>query len=193
MTESSTPAIEPAPQSRSTELPIVVIGEEGGRIKPAVRLLPGRINVSFILYPIYALILGAGALAVNFALHSGEWSPSVIATAYGLLFAWHWVYGVTYRYRRWFLKSFCVLISLFMGLSLSYLMWERAQPQLIPLDGRLVERGEVAVLEIVGLATILSALLLLAHVLILGRGYREKQVHGKKKSVAGKAKPGDDD
>ncbi|MFU8802473.1 MAG: hypothetical protein ACNA8W_01570 [Bradymonadaceae bacterium] len=183
MTQPSKPYVDPSPAGRSTELPVVVIGEEGGRVKPAVRLLPGRVDVSHVLYPTYLLIIGAGSLAVNFAVNTGEWSAPVVALGWGLLFAWHWVYGVTYRYRRWLLKSFTLLVSLFMGLGLSFLAWERAQPQEIPVAGSLVMRGQVTLLEFVWLATAMSSLLLILHVLVLGRGYREKRLRVKERKA----------
>jgi hypothetical protein len=175
VTDASTPIIDPPPPGQATELPVVVLGGESGRVKPMVRLLPGRVYISVVLYPIYVLIVVAAIVAVNFALQTAEWSPSVVALAYGLFFCWNWVYGVAYRYRRWLLKFMALTASLFMGLSLTYLVWERAQAQLVPIDGRLVMRAAEASLDVVWFATLLSTILLLLHVLILGRGYREKR------------------
>ncbi len=166
------------------ELPVVVLGETGAGEKPAERLLPGRVEASWLLYPCYLLVILSGSLAVNFAIDTLEWSPVVVLVAWVLLFTWNWVYGVAYRYRRRYMKYLAVVMSLVLGLGLAAMCWERAQPQLVAvagsLAGELIERGEVRRLILASWLMVLGTVLLMVHVVFLGRGYRVKRVRARK-------------
>lgn len=173
-----------APASRSMELPVVVLGSSDAGERPAERLLPGRIEASWVLYPCYLLVIVSGSLVVNFAIDTFEWSPMVVLLAWVLLFTWNWVYGVAYRYRRRIMKYFSVTMSIVMGLGLAALCWERGQPQLVAtaadVSAELIERAEVRRLLVACWLMVLSTAALLAHVLFLGRGYRVKRAVSKK-------------
>ncbi len=170
--------------SRSMELPVVVLGDSNAGESPAERLLPGRVEASWVLYPCYLLVIVSGSLAVNFAIDTFEWSPLVVFLAWILLFTWNWVYGVAYRYRRRVMKYMAVMMSVVMGLGLAALCWERGQPQLVAtaadLSAELIERAEVRRLLVACWLMVLSTAGLLAHVVFLGRGYRVKRAISKK-------------
>lgn len=161
----------------------MVLGETGAGEKPAERLLPGRVEASWLLYPCYLLVILSGSLVVNFAIDTFEWSPVVVLVAWILLFTWNWVYGVAYRYRRRFMKYLSVMMSVVLGLGLAAMCWERAQPQLVAvvgdLAGALIERGEVRRLILASWLMVLGTMLLLVHVVFLGRGYRVKGGRGR--------------
>ena len=172
------------------ELPVVVLGSSDAGERPAERLLPGRVEASWILYPCYLLVILSGSLVVNFAIDTQEWSPVVVSLAWVLLFTWNWVYGVAYRYRRRFMKYMSITMSIVMGFGLAALCWERGQPQLVAtlveVGAVLVERGEVRRLVLASWLIAVSTIGLLVHVVFLGRGYRVKRVVSEKKCVVEK-------
>lgn len=163
----------------STELPAVVFGDDETLISselPRVRVLPGRLHEAWILYPIYALVLGAGVIAVEFALRTHEWSAIVVGLAWFLLYVWNWFYGIAYRYRRRVLKYTSVIVILGLTAALAYFSIERGQPQLAMTDlSELRDRPEAASLYGAAVAAVVAAGLLITHLLFLGRGYRQKK------------------
>ena len=178
--ETPPPALETDAASISTELPVVVFSDDDATLisseVPRVRLLQGRIHEGWVLYPIYALVLTAGATASSFALASHEWSAAVVALAWFLLYVWNWFYSVAYRYRRPVLKYSSVCVILTLTAALAYFSIERAQPQLAMVNVTgLSPREAVPSLYWAGIATAAAAVLLIAHLAFLGRGYRKKR------------------
>ncbi|RAL24930.1 hypothetical protein DL240_01600 [Lujinxingia litoralis] len=166
---------ESAPETRTTEAPRVVLGERGEAARPEVRLLPGRIKASRLLYPAYLLVWVGAGLASLFAWARAEWHPLMVFVGWGALFCWYWVYGVAYRYRRSLMKVMAVGMSVLMGLVLIWVSLTRAAPMRVPQGGELVERGALVLPGAAGVATALSLAVVLAHLLYFGRGYREKR------------------
>lgn len=164
----------PSP-ARSTEAAPVVLGERSGAVAPAVRLLPGRVEASRVLYPGYLLVWVGAALASLFAWRRAEWHPLMVFVGWGVLFCWYWVYGVAYRYRRRLMKVLAVGMSALVGVVLIWVSATRAAPMRVPVDGVLVERGALLLPGLAAVATTLSLALLIAHLLYFGRGYREKR------------------
>ncbi len=161
------------------ELPEVVLGGEEAREKPQTRLLPGRVEVNWTLYPCYLLVLVSGSLVVNYSIDTGEWALGMVVAAWVLLFIWNWVYGVAYRYRRALIKYFSFLMAVVMGLGLAALSWEKGQPQLVAIAGELVARGEVTRLVWACWMMVVNPALLVFHMVFLGRGYRVKRLRVK--------------
>jgi len=181
--ETPPPGIEsqPSDASVSTELPLVVLGEdvEASQEAPRVRLLQGRIHEAWVMYPVYGLVLGAGLLAVRFAATTAEWSAIVVGLAWFLLFVWNWFYGVAYRYRRPLLKYSSVLVVLALTAALAYFSMERAAAQRAMISmNEIAERPEAPTLYWAAVATMVAAALLVLHLVFLGRGYRRKQAAG---------------
>lgn len=163
----------------STELPVVVLGDDSEATSeaPRVRLLQGRINERWILYPIYVLHLVAGGLAALFAAGSAEWSPIPVGLAWILLYVWNWFYGVAYRYRRPVLKYTSLFVIFGFTAALAFFVFERARAQTAMLDMHEIgERAAAPLLYWAGVATLVAAGLLLAHFVFLGRGYRRKRL-----------------
>lgn len=172
----SQPQDEASTARHTVELPKVVLGgDEEQHHAPQRRVLPGLIDRRWLSYPAYIAAFGAGGIAVDFAIEAGEWAAGPVAIAWMMLFFWEWIYGVAYRYRRTILKYFAFLLVTALTVGLSAFCWERAEPQLVAASGQLVERGHVASLEWAAVITVLSGLLIAAHLIILGRGYREKR------------------
>ncbi len=171
---------QPDPAGVSTELPVVVFGDDDATLASSeflrVRLLPGRLHEAWILYPIYGLNLVSGLLAMSFAIGTHEWSAPVVGLAWLLLGVWNWFYGVAYRYRRPLLKYSSVIVILGLTTALVSFSIERAQPQLAMVRAtQLSERAASAELYWAAVATVVAAGLLVAHLVFLGRGYRQKR------------------
>lgn len=168
------------PAAISTELPVVVFADDADALAsaeiPRVRLLPGRLHERWVLYPVYALDLVAGVLAVHFAVGAPEWSAAVVGLAWFLLYVWHWFYAIAYRYRRRLLKYTSVAMIFALTAALAYFSIERARPQLAMVGADAVaERAAAPGLYWAAVLTMLTAALLLAHLVFLGRGYRHKR------------------
>lgn len=157
----------------TVELPRVVLGsDEGAHRAPRERVLPGRIDIRWLSYSAYiACILGAG-LSVNFALDSREWAIVPISIGWAMLYVWEWIYGVAYQYRRPILKYSALFMVLALAAVLASVCLDRAPAQDVIAGGELIARARVVGLEGAAALTILSALLILAHGAVLGRGYR---------------------
>jgi hypothetical protein len=173
MSDDDKPQQEPPSLRGTVELPRVVLGsDEAARRAPRERVLPGRVDLRWLSYPAYvACILGAG-ITVNFAIDSREWAAGPVALAWTMLLFWEWIYGVAYHYRRRVLKYGALLLIAGLTFALAALCMERAQAQWVVAGGELVERGRVAGLEGAALLTSLSGVLVAAHAVVLGRGYR---------------------
>ncbi len=168
----------PSPEETSLELPAVIIGErrdEAGE-KPLVRVLRGRVYQSVVLYPAYVMALLAGVLATHFSVNTGEFHPVMVLVGWGLLYCWYWVYGVAYRYRRWMMKYFSLLMSVLTAASLTLVAALRGTSMMVPQNGELALRGTQPILFVVAALTTLSMAAVIAHAVYLGRGYREKSL-----------------
>ncbi len=175
--DESVPELPP-PAERSMELPAVIIGERGDEEqRPRVRLLPGRVPKSVVLFPAYAAVGLAGLLATHFSLEYGEWHPAMTLLGWGLLCCWYWVYGVGHSYRRWLMKYFSLLMSTITAGGLIAFSAMRSRSMLVPGDEGMVLRSTVPTLFIVNALTISSLIAVFVHVFYLGRGYRQKQLH----------------
>ncbi len=127
------------------------------------------------MYPIYALDLAAGGLAVHFARGTEEWSALPVGLAFVLLYVWNWFYGVAYRYRRRLLKYTSVFVVLGMTTALAYFCFERAKSQLAMVEATAVSvRAGAPSLYWAAILSIVASVVLVAHVTVLGRGYRRK-------------------
>lgn len=162
-----------APVRATVELPRVVLGSsEPGRQAPRERVLPGRVDPRWLIYPAYiACFLGAG-LSVNFAIDSHEWAVGPVLVGWTMLYIWQWIYGVAYQYRRPILKYSSGLMILGLAALLAAVCLDRAPAQSVIASGQLVERARVVRLEGAAALTILSGLFIFAHLTVLGRGYR---------------------
>lgn len=174
--EEKPPELAP-PSERSLELPAVIIGERGSEEeRPTARVLPGRMPESVVLYPAYTLVGAAALLTTHYSLNTGEWNPLMTFFGWGLLFCWYWVYGVAYRYRRWMMKFFALIMCVVTAGSLSVVAAVRSTSMAVPVDGVLVVRQAQPILFLAAGLTTLSLTLIITHVVYLGRGYRQKQL-----------------
>lgn len=174
------PALDEENAATSTELPVVVFADDEVARRsaevPRVRLLPGRIHPSLLLYPIYVLVLGAGLIAARFAVTTAEWSAVVVLLAWFVLYLWTWFYSIAYRYRRRLLKYTSVLAIVGLTASLTYFSIERAAPQQAMLAAESYgARDAASSLYFVAFANVLTLGILLSHLVFFGRGYREKK------------------
>lgn len=171
-----TPQLAPLAE-RTLELPAVIIGDRGEDQAPLeVRLLPGRVHESLVLYPVYTLVGTSALISAHFALKTGEWNVVMTLMGWGLLYCWYWVYGVAYRYRRWIMKYFSLMMSLITAGSLAFVSALRGAANHVPAQEGLILRGVEPAMIIAATLTTLSAAAILAHVFFLGRGYREKSL-----------------
>lgn len=161
---------------RSKELPTVILGDHGEQKRPRVRLLPGKVAEHLVLRPAYAVAAAAGAVATYFAVDTGEWHPAMVIGGWALLICWYWVYGIGYRYRRWLMKYFSVLMSTITAATLAVVTSVRAAAMAVPQGGELVPRGPQPLLYASAALTLISFGAVFAHVVYLGRGYRQKSV-----------------
>ena len=169
----------PPVQEQSLELPAVIIGDRGDdddRLE--VRLLPGRIPKSLVLYPVYAAVGLAALLATHFSLRTGEWHPLMPLLGWGLLYCWYWVYGVAYRYRRWMMKFFALFMATVTAASLALVASVRSASMAVPTGEGLQLRPDQPILVAVTVLTLASLAAIYLHVIYLGRGYRQKRLHG---------------
>lgn len=157
------------------ELPAVIMGETGDD-EPQVRLLPGRVPKSAVLYPAYAAVGFAAVSAGYFSLETGEWHPVMVLLGWGLLFCWYWVYGIAYHYRRRVMKYFAVAMSMLTAGSLVMISAVRGAAMAVPVEGELMVRDAQPLLFLTAALTTLSVAALLTHIAYLGRGYRQKPV-----------------
>lgn len=165
----------PPRAEQSLELPAVIIGDHGKKqTQPRVRILPGRVPESVVLYPAYACVCVASLLASHFAISTGEWNPVMALTGWGLLFSWYWVYGVAYRYRRRLMKYFSLMMATVTAATLVWVSALRSSTIHVPGDAGLVLRDGQPLLVLTAILSALSLAAILAHVVFLGRGYREK-------------------
>jgi len=157
----------------SIEIPVVLLGE-AGQSSTGPRLLQGRVSESVILYPCYALVSLSGLIALNFALESPEWASLPVAIGWFALFNWYWFYGVAYRYRRRVLKYTSVFTLIGFTVALAMISIDRGRAQ-IAYDGEHIQhRDPVTGLYWAAVFVIVALVLLLVHVVFLGRGYRRK-------------------
>lgn len=169
---------------RSLELPAVIIGDRGSEEeRPQVRVLPGRVPKSVVLYPAYTLVGASALLTTHFSLNSGEWSPLMTFFGWGLLFCWYWVYGVAYRYRRRLMKYFSLIMSGITAGSLIMITAVRGTSMAVPTEGELALRGAQPILFLASLLLTLSLAAIITHTVYLGRGYRQKELDSQNESA----------
>ncbi|MEZ4461916.1 MAG: hypothetical protein R3E66_19775 [bacterium] len=161
----------------SAEFPVVVLKDDNATdaVTPPKRMLQGRIAERWVLYPIYTLVFASAGLVFQFTVTNDEWATTPALTAWASLFVWYWFYGVAYRYRRRFFKYVSVSVLVVLTWCLSLICFDRAKPQIVALAGKLVVRPDVPQLYWAGVLTIIAVALLGLHVLVLGRGYRQKK------------------
>lgn len=128
-----------------------------------------QIDERWFLYPAYVLTLTAGALAVRFAAQTPEWSAGPAVLAWSLLFIWHWLYGVGFRYRRPALKYFSLAAAAVFGGLLTAFSLDRALPQLAATEGGVAMRGVAVELLWCAGATGVAVALLVAHAFLFSR------------------------
>lgn len=170
------PELQSNDAGMSAELPVVVLGEKGKDVHtaPAERLLQGRVPETRVLYPCYVLVAISGLITISFAVDSPEWASIPVALAWFFLFVWYWFYGVAYRYRRRLLKYTSVSVILLVSGALSALSVDRGLAQ-VAFDGNhIAHRGPIPMLYWATVLIIVAAILLIVHVVFLGRGYRRK-------------------
>lgn len=162
------------PMRGTVELPAVVLSEERQRMAPRRRLLPGLVDRKWLLYPSYLLTVLAGGIAVHVALDTAEWHPIPVAIGWSMLFVWEWVYSAAYGYRRSLLKYFSATMVCLMAALLAFVTFDKAAAQTVVTSTGLFDRGALSWLRWSGIMTISAGLPVLAHLVLLGRGYREK-------------------
>lgn len=175
MTDTN-PELQSNDAGMSAELPVVVLGEKGKDVHtaPAERLLQGRVPETRVLYPCYVLVAISGLITISFAVDSPEWASIPVALAWFFLFVWYWFYGVAYRYRRRLLKYTSVSVILLVSTALSALSIDRGLAQVAFNGNHIAHRGPVPMLYWATVLVIVAAILLIVHVVFLGRGYRRK-------------------
>lgn len=180
VTDQQTPQDDQPSIRGSVELPRVVLGsQEFARDTPKERVLPGRVNIRWALYPAYSCCFLAGALALNFALQAGEWAAAPVALAWGALYFWVWIYAVSYSYRRPILKySSLAVLTLFAAL-LAWACLDRGAAGSVIAHGQLIERGSIPSLKVAALLTLSCGALAAIHAFVLGRGYRRVKSRAK--------------
>jgi len=128
-----------------------------------------QIDERWFLYPAYVLTLTAGALAVRFSAQTPEWSAAPTVLAWSLLFIWHWLYGVGFRYRRPALKYFSLAAATVFGGLLTAFAVDRAVPQLAATGGGVTRRGFAVELLWCAGATGTAVALVVAHAFLFSR------------------------
>lgn len=128
-----------------------------------------QIDERWFLYPAYVLTLTAGALAVRFAAQTPEWSAGPAVLAWSLLFIWHWLYGVGFRYRRPALKYVSLAVAAVFGGLLTAFSLDRAVPQLAATEGGVAMRGVAVELLWCAGATGIGVALVVAHAFLFSR------------------------
>ncbi len=141
---------------------------------PRERVLPGRMALRAILWPVYLLIIGAGALSAWLVSHHVGWPVSVVLLGHAVILMWCWMYGVAWSYRRTLFKLQCFTMATLMLTGAALALWEWSQPQQIIDRGQLVYRDALPLAWLAAGALTLALALLCAHLLYLGRGYRRK-------------------
>ena len=172
---------------KTTRMSAVVLGApkavaEGASAAPAEppaappreRVLPGRLALRAILWPVYLLISGAGALSAWLVSHHVGWPVSVVLLGHAVILMWCWMYGVAWSYRRTLFKLQCFTMAALMLLGAALALWEWSQPQQIVDRGQLIYRDTLPLAWLAAGALGLALALLSAHLLYLGRGYRRK-------------------
>ena len=160
------------------------------RSAPARRLLQGRIDSRYCLYPCYLLLFAAEICALTFTVHGNHWVPGPVALAWSCLIAWYWLYGVAYRYRRRFFRLICCTSIWTTTAGLCILSADRAQAQVAMSNQHAADQSAASGLIWAWVLTLIPSLVLVSHVLFFGRGYREKTGHFE--SNTSMAQEGDD-
>ena len=175
--ESDGPEDQEEQELRGTvELPAVVLSEERERERPERRLLPGLVDLRWLSYPAYVIGFFSAGLAFDFALDYQEWAPIPVALAWAMLYLWEWIYSAAYNYRRNLLKYFSGTMVTITSAFLVMACLDKAAAQTVVKTGQLAERAAVSGLRYAAILTAISGGLILIHLIILGRGYREKDL-----------------
>ncbi len=167
----------------SQELPRVVLGQKDSHAPPIKeRVLPGRISLTpfgwAMTIPIGLSLLCTCLFAFQ---HRTEWSVWMVFLAWFIIWLWKWLYMEAWTYQRSIIKYLSAFTYLAMSLGLAFLLYDRAQPQEIWIKDALETRALQPSLLIASGLLILSDVVLIAHLVWFGRGWR------KKKSRRGKA------
>jgi drug/metabolite transporter (DMT)-like permease len=159
----------------SVELPVVVLGgktQRTGAVRKR-RLIPGRVPIHWVSWPMQGVSGLAGALALRGVAEHGEWEAEVVIIAWVMVAAWTWMYAMAWEYRRWLLRWTSILACLLMDAVLALACLDRAVAQEVAPAGRLILREAVPEWHVAGVLMILAAALLLSHIVWFGRGWRE--------------------
>ena len=171
------PLAAPARAPITTQLPVVTLGKPAAQASPGPqprRVVMGRVPAAVIAWPIYGVMSGAGLLAA-LAATPREWSLGALLVTWLTMTLWVWMYFVAWTYRRRWLKRAALWMALGMQGGMAAICLDRAQPQWIH-NPQLVERAALPMMRWAGIMLLVGALLLLAHGLYLGRGYRAKRL-----------------
>jgi hypothetical protein len=153
---------------------VLAVPDSLTRTTPARRLLQGRIDSRFCLYPCYLLLFAAGICAVTFTAHSNHWVAAPVALAWCCLIMWYWLYNIAYRYRRRFFRLICSTSIWTTSAGLCILASDRARAQIESSSQQGLQEAAATGLVWAWILTLIAALILVSHVLFFGRGYREK-------------------
>jgi hypothetical protein len=172
-------AAAPRQPDASIELPAVVLGTKTAQ--PSVdqgavahrRLIPGRAPIHWLSWPMQAMCGLSGALALRAVAEHGEWELLPVLIAWIMLAAWHWMYAMAWEYRRWLLRWTSIIACLLMDAALALACLDRSPEQDVARDGVLITRGAVLEWQIAGGLLVGAAVVLIAHIIWFGRGWRE--------------------
>jgi hypothetical protein len=174
--DSSGPHAAPthAPDA-SIELPAVVLGAKTAQTSAVApkRLIPGRLPIHWLSWPMQAMCGLSGALALRAVAEHGEWELLPVLIAWIMLAAWHWMYAMAWEYRRWLLRWTSIIACLLMDAALALACLDRSPEQDVARDGVLITRGAVLEWQIAGGLLVGAAVVLIAHIVWFGRGWRE--------------------
>ncbi len=132
----------------------------------------GRLPLRWVLHPVYAVTLLCAGLVAWFSYRTGEWHPIASLTGWSILAAWYWLYGLSYRYRRRWMKLFATFMASITAASLTLVSALRFRSMEIPVDGFLEPRPAQPLLLLVAILTTLSLAAIIAHLVYLGRPRR---------------------
>lgn len=161
--------------SSQTRLPKVVIGDAGRTSRPPTkRTLPGRVPPNIIIYPIYLAIAVHASFSARFASIGLEWNTGVVLIGALMIYGWNWMYSVSWSYQRTGLQFISAMGALGMEVAVLVLTLDRAREQQAATEAGLQLRAASPELYVSSGALAVAIALLVAHIVYLGRGDRER-------------------
>lgn len=161
--------------SSQTKLPQLNMGDvERTSTLPLRRTKPGRVSPRIVMYPIYLAVAAHAAFSARFASMGLEWNTGVVLLGALMIFGWNWMYSVSWSYKRVGLQLVSAVGAL--GLEIAVLVWtlDRARAQQAATDAGLTLRAASPELYVSSGALAVAIVLLLSHIVYLGRGNRER-------------------